>query len=164
MVGISNVALLGCLAIFMQQTEVTIIATGELYDQIQKRKQINVQDACFYAAEIVLMLQRLRQEKASWLHLYVNSCVGMSTAHAMRNTPNSDYARPWGLECLRVHQLLVSSASLDHNFPKTSKPLYATVLCPTSDFSNYRTTWTPKGTFRTCTGDPSRFEARKPAA
>ncbi|DBA89929.1 hypothetical protein WJX79_010639 [Trebouxia sp. C0005] len=36
---------------------------GELYDQIQKRKQIDMQDARFYAAEIVLMLQRLRQEK-----------------------------------------------------------------------------------------------------
>lgn len=36
---------------------------GELYDQIHKRKQIDVQDARFYAAEIVLMLQRLRQEK-----------------------------------------------------------------------------------------------------
>ncbi len=42
------------------------VATGELYDQIHKRKQIDVQDARFYAAEIVLMLQRLRQEKASF--------------------------------------------------------------------------------------------------
>ncbi|DBA89930.1 TPA: hypothetical protein ACH3X2_004419 [Trebouxia sp. C0005] len=39
------------------------VASGELYDQIQKRKQIDMQDARFYAAEIVLMLQRLRQEK-----------------------------------------------------------------------------------------------------
>ena len=39
--------------------------SGELYDQIQKRKQMDVPDARFYAAEIVLMLQRLRQEKAS---------------------------------------------------------------------------------------------------
>ncbi|KAL3161367.1 hypothetical protein ABBQ32_010261 [Trebouxia sp. C0010 RCD-2024] len=36
---------------------------GELYDQIQKRKQIDEHDARIYAAEIVLMLQRLRQEK-----------------------------------------------------------------------------------------------------
>ncbi len=42
------------------------VAAGELYDQIHKRKQIDVQDARFYAAEIVLMLQRLRQEKASF--------------------------------------------------------------------------------------------------
>lgn len=42
---------------------------GELYDQIHKRKQMDVQDARFYAAEIVLMLQRLRQEKASSAHL-----------------------------------------------------------------------------------------------
>lgn len=36
---------------------------GELYDQIQKRKQIDEHDARIYAAEILLMLQRLRQEK-----------------------------------------------------------------------------------------------------
>lgn len=42
------------------------VPAGELYDQIQKRKQIDVQDARFYTAEIVLILQQLRQEKASF--------------------------------------------------------------------------------------------------
>lgn len=45
--------------------------TGELYDQIQKRKQIDLADARIYAAEIVLMLQKLRQEKASLLSILV---------------------------------------------------------------------------------------------
>lgn len=49
------------------QRELTL--AGELYDQIQKRKQIDVQDVRIYAAEIVLMLQMLRQEKASLLTL-----------------------------------------------------------------------------------------------
>ena len=47
----------------------TLECAGELYDQIQKRRQIDVQDARIYAAEIVLMLQTLRQEKASLLSL-----------------------------------------------------------------------------------------------
>lgn len=38
---------------------------GELYDQIHRRKKIDAQDVQFYAAEIVLMLKRLRQEQAS---------------------------------------------------------------------------------------------------
>jgi len=49
------------------------VTTGELYDQIQKRKQIDLQDARFYAAEIVLMLQRLRQEKV----IFAVSCTNM---------------------------------------------------------------------------------------
>ena len=54
---------------------------GELYDQIHKRKQIDEHDARIYAAEIVLMLKRLRQEKVSLLafltsrHLHLLSFV-----------------------------------------------------------------------------------------
>lgn len=44
---------------------------GELYDQIQKRKQIEEHDARIYAAEIVLMLDRLRQEKVSLLSVLI---------------------------------------------------------------------------------------------
>ena len=40
-------------------------SSGELYDQIHRRKKLEVQDVQFYAAEIVLMLKRLRQEQAS---------------------------------------------------------------------------------------------------
>lgn len=53
------------------------LTVGELYDQIQEQKQIGVADARIYAAEIVLMLQTLRQEKAS-LPMFLTTCHMMA--------------------------------------------------------------------------------------
>lgn len=41
------------------------VLPGELYDQIHRRKKLEVQDVQFYAAEMVLMLRLLQQEQAS---------------------------------------------------------------------------------------------------
>ena len=51
----------------IQQCNRQIGTAGELYDQIQMRNEIDEHDARIYAAEIVLMLERLRQEKVSLL-------------------------------------------------------------------------------------------------
>ena len=96
---------------------------GELYDQIHKRKQMDVQDARFYAAEIVLMLQRLRQEKASSAHslLCCLTCVAAyspnlhcySVQHK-KQTVSSCMILATGMN--RNHM-----TTMDHNLPKTSK-------------------------------------------
>ena len=69
---------------------------GELYDQIQKRKQIDEHDARIYAAEIVLMLKRLRQEKVSRLALQLCRCVCLpgfncATAHCNAHICTGQY-------------------------------------------------------------------------
>lgn len=69
---------------------------GELYDQIQKRKQMDEHDARVYAAEIVLMLKRLRQEKVSLLALQTSRCICLpsfnsATAHCSAHVCTGQY-------------------------------------------------------------------------
>ena len=65
--AVADSAIQQCNMILQRQSDVA----GELYDQIHKRKQIEEHDARIYAAEIVLMLDRLRQEKVSLLSLLI---------------------------------------------------------------------------------------------